>query len=102
MDPQYFAHTLTVHEALLFLRGLACRYHAAWEQARYVAFYAAKPHCKEGFTFESMERFSWEEESGEQPVKRSKEEEEMEIRLLRERARARDKQYIENLNNGIG
>lgn len=89
MDPIYFGSRLTAYEAAAYVRGLARRRRASWEQARYIAFYAAAPHCKREFTFETMGKFSWEEDNNN--TEQLTEEWFDEIAKLRERAVARDK-----------
>ena len=98
MDPQYFAHTLTLYEANLFLRGMARRQQQQWEVARYMAFYSAWPHCK-NFTFDKMGQFPWEKKV-EAAQELSTEEQEREIEALRARARARDEEWLKQQNNG--
>ena len=100
MDPQYFAHTLTLYEAKLWLHGYRRRQQAAWEIARYQAFYAAAPHCT-NFSFASMGKFPWEKEQEKTTVKKSRREWLREIKAARERARERDEQ-IARMKNGIG
>lgn len=103
MDPIYFGSRLTAYEAAAYVRGLARRRRASWEQARYVAFYAAKPHCKEGFTFESMGKFPWEDCADD--IEELNKNWEDEVTRLRERAIARDKligstdEDLFNINN---
>lgn len=89
MSPDYFGSRLTAYEAAAYVRGLARRRRASWEQARYVAFYAAKPHCKKEFTFESMGKFPWEDDCAD--IEELDENWEDEVTRLRERAIARDK-----------
>ena len=91
MDPRYFAHTLTFFEARLFLNGLQRRRQAAWEVARYQAFYSAAPHCK-NFKFEDLGRFPW-EERGEPEM--NEEEELKALAELRERAALLDSKILE-------
>ena len=98
MDPSYFAHTLTPYEAELFLKGMIRRPRAAWEQSRYIAYYAAKPHCKESFTFESMGQFSWEKEGVITGTLETPEETEAKLGALRERARKEDAIILKKLN----
>lgn len=86
MSPEYFMHALTFWEAVLFAKGVHRRYHTVWETARYVAFYAAAPHCK-GFDFEKLGKFPWEKED-EAPV--DKEQELREIEALRRRIAERE------------
>ena len=95
MSPEYFAHSLTFWEAALFAKGVHRRYHTAWETARYTAFYAAKPHCKD-FHFEDMGQFPWEkEEAGEAPL--TAEQQAAELKALRERIRIRDEQLTTDI-----
>ena len=89
MDPIYFGSRLTAYEAAAFVRGVARRRRAGWEQARYIAFFAARPHCKDTFTFESMGRFGW-EDSNEVYVEELNDEWNEEIKKLRARALERD------------
>lgn len=104
MDPIYFGSRLTAYEAAAYVRGLARRRRASWEQARYIAFYAAKPHCKQEFTFESMGKFSWEDDCVDD-TEELNENWDDEIAKLRERAVARDKligptdEDLFNINN---
>ena len=88
MDPRYFAHTLTFFEARLFLNGLQRRRQAAWEVARYQAFYSAAPHCK-NFKFEDLGRFPWEK------PETSEEEQLKALAELRERAALLDSKILE-------
>ena len=92
MSPEYFARTLTVYEAQAYLKGLQRRQHPAWETARYVAFYAAKPHCKETFTFDSMGLFAWEKERAAAVA-----DDEEEVRALREFARMEDEENLKRI-----
>lgn len=88
MSPEYFMHTLTFWEAALFAKGVHRRYRTAWETARYTAFYAAKPHCKD-LDWDKMGKFVWEKEKeDEAPV--DKEQELREIEEMRRRIAARD------------
>lgn len=89
MSPEYFMRTLTFWEAVLFAKGVHRRYHTVWETARYTAFYAAKPHCKD-FHFDDMGQFPWEKEDAEMPL--APEQQEAELKALRERIRIRDEQ----------
>lgn len=86
MSPEYFMHALTFWEAVLFAKGVHRRYRSQWETARYVAFYAAAPHCK-NFHFEDMGKFPWEKKD-EAPV--DKEQELREIEALRRRVAERE------------
>jgi hypothetical protein len=61
MDPQYFAHALTVYEAEAYLRGVARRNRAGWEQARYIAHYICATQCK-NWSFSNLRKFPWEEQ----------------------------------------
>lgn len=94
MSPEYFMHTLTFWEAVLFAKGVHRRYHAAWETARYTAFYAAAPHCKD-FHFGDMGQFPWEKEDAEVPL--TPEQQEAELKALRERIRIRDEQLTTDI-----
>ena len=95
MSPDYFGSRLTAYEAAAYVRGLARRYRAAWEQARYTSFHAAAPHCTKEFTFESLGKFSWEDDSSDNGEEFNEgwndEAWSDEITKLRERAIARDK-----------
>lgn len=99
MDPRYFAHTLSLFEAELYLRGLQRRAYSGWEQARYAGFLAAKPHCSEEFEIGNLGRFYWEKEDT--PV-RDIERDRKELKALRERARRRDEDFFKKMKNGIG
>lgn len=90
MPPEYFMHTLTFWEAVLFAQGVNRRYRQPWECARYVAYYAAKPHCK-NFDFDKMGKFSWEKEVEEKPL--SEEDQLRELEDVRKRIMLRDKLY---------
>lgn len=92
MDPIYFARALSFPEAAAFIRGLEMRRREAWEQARYVAFFAARPHLKD-FDFEDMPRFSWEKE--EKKVNLN------ELAALKEFALKRDEELLKK-NKGNG
>lgn len=94
MSPEYFMHALTFWEAVLFAKGVRRRYRDQWEAARYVAFYAAAPHCKD-FHFENMRRFPWEKEDAEVPL--TPEQQEAELKALRERIRIRDEQLTTDI-----
>ena len=94
MDPRYFAHTLTLYEARLFVAGLQRRRQESWEMARYQAFHSVAPHCKD-FSFEKMPKFSWELET-EGVTEMSEEEKIKELEALRRYALNRDKQLLEN------
>lgn len=94
MDPQYFAHTLTLYEAELYCKGLARRWQIAWSLARYQAFYSAAPHCK-NFTFEKMGEFPWEKEDENEHL--TEEQEEEELRALRARAHAMDEAFLKKI-----
>ena len=100
MDPQYFAHTLTLYEAKLWLNGYRRRQQAAWEISRYQAYYSAAPHCK-NFTFASMGEFPGEKEHAKTTAKQSKRKWLREIKAVRERARQRD-EMIKRMKNGVG
>lgn len=93
MPPEYFMHTCTFWEAVIFVDGVRCRQRQGWEQARYVAYYAAAPHCK-NFKFESMGQFPWEKEK-EEPV--DEETVRRELAELRASALARDAMYIQEM-----
>lgn len=102
MDPQYFAHTLTIYEAEHYVRGLRRREEKAWERARYEAFYSAKPHYK-NFKFSDMGKFPWEEERDAEALpKLTPEEQKRELDALRAHARAQDEEYLKRKANGIG
>lgn len=89
MDPIYFARALSFPEAAAFIRGLEMRRREAWEQARYVAFFAARPHLKD-FDFEDMPRFSWElKEQNKSKVANMKE-----FEALKKFALKRDKELL--------
>ena len=94
MSPEYFMHTLTFWEAVLFAKGVHRRYHKQWETARYIAFYAAKPHCK-NFQFDNMGQFPWEKEENSEPPLTAEQQAE-ELKALRERIRIRDEQLYNN------
>lgn len=98
MDPTYFARALSLYEASLFIAGLNRRCRAGWEQARLMAFYAARPHLKD-FKFSDMPTFSWEEEVQDT---RSEEEKLREIEALRAFALERDKKLLYIKENGKG
>lgn len=99
MDPQYFAHTLSLYEAKLWLKGYRRRAQMAWELARYQGFYSAAPHCK-NFTFAEMGKFPWEETA--EPVEEMSEEEKLaELAALRQRAKERDERLMK-IHDGIG
>lgn len=99
MDPRYFAHTLSLFEAELYLRGLQRRAYAGWEQARYAGFLAAKPHCAKEFELQDLGRFYWENEG--RPI-RDAEQEKKELAAARARARRRDEEFLKKMKNGIG
>ena len=86
MSPEYFTRTLTIFEAELFCKGLRRREQNEWHRARYTAYYAVAPHCK-NFTPDKMGTFPW-EESPEEML--SEEEQLKEIEALRERIRAEE------------
>lgn len=90
MSPEYFTRTLTFWEAILFAQGVHRRYRQPWECARYIAYHAAAPHCK-NFDFDKMLKFSWEKEEQEKPL--SEEEQLRELEEVRERIRQRDEKY---------
>ena len=103
MSPDYFKRSATIREIELYMKGVNDRERAAWEQARYIAFYAARPHCKD-LTFAAMGKFPWEKKE-ETPglAAMTAEQQEAALAALRERAAKRDKAYFENLtknNNG--
>lgn len=93
MSPEYFMHTLTFWEAVLFAQGVHRRYRNQWETARYIAFYAAKPHCKD-LDWDKMGRFVWEKED-EAAV--DPQEEARDLAALRERIRIRDEQLTTDI-----
>ena len=93
MSPEYFMHALTFWEAVLFAQGVHRRYRNQWETARYIAFYAAAPHCK-GFDFEKLGKFPWEKED-EAAV--DPQEEARDLAALRERIRIRDEQLTTDI-----
>ena len=96
MSPEYFARALSLREAKLFISGLNRRYHAAWEQARMVGYYAAAPHLRD-FDADKMPRFGWEEDSGNQ---QSAETSLAELEALRAYALARDEKLLKTKVNG--
>lgn len=93
MSPEYFMHTLTFWEAVLFAKGVHRRYHTVWETARYTAFYAAKPHCKD-LDWDKMGKFVWEKED--EPAI-DPQEEARDLAALRERIRIRDEQITTDI-----
>ena len=95
MDPQYFAHTLTIYEAEHYVKGLNRREERKWERARYEAFHAMKPHYK-NFKFADMER------DAVATPRLTAEEQEQELAALRARAWAQDEEYLKRKANGIG
>ena len=102
MDPQYFAHTLTIYEAEHYVKGLNRCEKRKWERARYEAFHAMKPHYK-NFKFADMGEFPWEKERDAVATPRlTAEEQEQELAALRVRARAQDEEYLKRKANGIG
>jgi hypothetical protein len=102
MDPQYFAHTLTIYEAEHYVKGLNRREKRKWERSRYEAFHAMKPHYK-NFKFADMAEFPWEKERDAVATPRlTAEEQEQELAALRARARAQDEEYLKRKANGIG
>lgn len=97
MNPEYFKRLSTIREIELYMEGVHMRERAAWEQARYIAFYAARPHCKD-LTFAAMGKFPWEEKEGKpSSMGMTAEQQEAALAALRERAAKRDKAYFENL-----
>lgn len=86
MSPEYFKHTLTFWEAVLFAQGVQRRYRAQWHTARYISFYAAKPHCKD-LDWDKMGKFVWEKED---ETSVNKEQELREIEELRRRVAERE------------
>ena len=93
MPPEYFMHACTFWEAVLFLEGMHRRDHSAWEQARYISYHTAAPHCK-NFKFQDMGQFPWEKEK-EPPVDEATALKEIEE--IRELARIRDAEYLKNI-----
>lgn len=87
MSPEYFMHSLTFWEAVLFAKGIQRRSYTSWETARYVAYYAAAPHCK-GFGFEKMGKFPWEKDN----ETKDQEYDAEELAAFRERIRVRDEE----------
>jgi hypothetical protein len=81
MQPDYFAR-VSIYEAVHFAAGVRRRYRESWHQARYIAYMAAAPHCKD-LRFEEMIKFKWEE-----PVKPVESEEEKAAALARLKAHA--------------
>lgn len=94
MQPQYFKHVATVREIELFLKGLQEREHAAWERARYEAFYSVAPYCKDPDP-EIMGKFPWERIRDDEAV--SIEEKRRELEELRICAAERDARYFQKL-----
>lgn len=92
MSPEYFAHTLTIYEAELFCRGLRRRGREAWHQARYMAYYAAAPHCK-NFGPDKMGKFDWEKPKEEH---KSDKAQKKELAALRKRIHARNEKLFKN------
>lgn len=88
MSPEYFKHTLTFWEAVLFAQGVQRRYRTQWHAARYISFYAAKPHCKD-LDWDKMGKFVWEKED-EPPI--DPQEEARDLAALRARAQERDEE----------
>lgn len=58
MNPDYFAR-ISLFEAVLFARGVARRYRAGWEQARFSTYITAAPNYK-NLSFESLLDLPWE------------------------------------------
>lgn len=99
MDTYYFRFRLNSYEARAFIRGLQRRQRPFWEQARYIASYAAAPHCKD-FDVEKMGRFTWEAaethaEIDEAEAEAEAETHEAELAAVRARAIERDKLFNE-------
>ena len=97
MDPIYFARSLSLYEAEAYIRGLDRRQYSAWMQARYIAFYAAAPHCSKDFTFEKMGKFAWERREEGQEPELNAEERERELEALRARSDELDKRILTQL-----
>lgn len=89
MDPIYFARALSFPEAAAFIRGLEMRRREAWEQARYIAFFAVRPHLKD-FEFKDMPRFTWELKGNNKPKVVNMEE----FEVLKEFALKRDEKLL--------
>ena len=90
MSPDYFRFRLSSFEARAYLRGMSRRYRAAWEQARYIAYYAAAPHCKD-FDADKMVKFPWEDNVSPETLGDDWKEE---LEALRERVLIRDKMLL--------
>ena len=56
IDPRYFMHEMTAHEAADFLEGYRRRSRDAWERSR-VGWYVATAH--EGKSMEEIFPFAW-------------------------------------------
>ena len=62
LAPEYFFRA-SLYELVHYAAGVRRRYRDAWQQARFIAFFAASPHCKD-LDFDNMIKFSWEKRDG--------------------------------------